>query len=87
MDRARINKTPITEENEEPGIEAALSAASRFGLKAPEAKTILHEVFTAASMWRNTGKQLRIRATTVDAYASAFENPNMQEAAALLGKK
>ena len=87
MDRARINKTPITEENEEPGIAVALSAASRFGLKAPGAKTILHEVFTAASMWRNTGKQLRIRATTIDAYASAFENPNMQEAAALLGKK
>jgi serine/threonine-protein kinase HipA len=87
MDRARINKTPITEENEEPGIEVALSAASRFGLKAPEAKTILHEVFTAASVWRNADKQLRIKATTLDAYASAFENPNMQEAAVLLGKK
>lgn len=87
MDRARINKTPITEENEEPSIEVALSAASRFGLKAPEAKTILHEVFTAASVWRNAGKQLRIKATTLDAYASAFENPNMQEAAVLLGKK
>lgn len=85
MDRARVNKTPITEENEELGIEVALSAASRFGLKAPEAKAVLGEVFTAVSAWRKAGQRLRLKATTFDAYASAFENPNMQEAARLVG--
>ena len=29
--------------------------------------------------------QLRLKATTLDAYASAFENPHMQEAARLVG--
>ena len=87
MDRARINKTPITDENEEPCIEVALSVASRFGLKVPEAKDILREVFTATSAWRNTGRQLRINATTLDAYTTAFENPHRHEAARLLSKK
>ncbi|MEI6034809.1 MAG: HipA domain-containing protein [Verrucomicrobiae bacterium] len=84
MDRARVNKTPITEGNEEPGIEVALSVASRFGLKAPEAKAILLEVFTAVSAWRKAGQRLRIKAATLDAYASAFEHPHMQEAAPLV---
>lgn len=87
MDRARINKTPITEDNEEPGIEVALSAASRFGLKAPEAKAILGEIFSAVSTWRKAGQRLRIKAATLDAYASAFENLHMHEASRLLGKK
>lgn len=87
MDRARFNKTPMTEENEESCIGVALSAASRFGLKGPEAKTILREVFTATSAWRNTGRQLGIRATTLDAYTTAFENPHLQEAASLFKMK
>jgi serine/threonine-protein kinase HipA len=85
MDRARINKTPITEENEEPGIDVALSVASRFGLKTLEAKTILFEVFKAVASWRKAGQKLRLKASTLEAYASAFENPNMQEAARLVG--
>jgi serine/threonine-protein kinase HipA len=85
MDQASINKTPITEENEEPGIEVALSVASRFGLKTQEAKAILLEVFTAVGAWRKAGQQLRLKASTLDAYASAFENPKMREAARLVG--
>ena len=84
MDRARVNKTPITEEGEEHGIEVAVSAASRFGLKAGEAKAMLREVFTAVSAWRNAGQLLRLKAATLDAYASAFANPPMREAASLL---
>lgn len=87
MDRARFNKTPMTEENEESCIGVALSAASRFGLKGPEAKAILREVFTATSAWRDTGRQLRINATTLDAYTTAFENPHLQEAASLFKMK
>jgi serine/threonine-protein kinase HipA len=86
MDRARTNKTAITEEQEEPGIDAALAAAVRFGLKSTESKRILREVFTAVSAWRHTGRKLHIKASTLDAYASAFEHPLMDEARHLLGK-
>ena len=85
IDRSRVNKTPITEENEEPGIEVAVSAASRFGLKAREAKVILLEIFTAVSAWRKAGQRLRLKAAIIDAYATAFENPHMQEAARMVG--
>jgi len=87
IDRARVNKTSVTEENEDPGIGVAVSAAARFGLKTQEAKAILNEVFTAISAWRKAGQRLRIKASILDAYASAFENPHMEKAARLLGKK
>lgn len=86
IDRSRLHKTPITEEDEEPGVHVALSAASRFGLKPSEAKAILREVFTAVSAWRKTGQELRLKAATLDAYSTAFKNPHMQEAARLVGR-
>ena len=55
IDRARVNKTPISEEHEEPSIAGALAVAGRFGIKAPAAKSILREVLTAVSAWRRTG--------------------------------
>src|SRR5688572_18852268 len=72
MDRARTSKTAVTEDQEEPTIASALAAAARFGLKAVESKRILREVFTAIYDWRKTGRQLRIKASTLDAYASAL---------------
>jgi len=39
--------------------------------------------FLAGSGWRRVGRDLRLNAATLDAYASAFENPHMQEAAPL----
>src|SRR5438105_7599091 len=86
MDRSRMNKTPITEDQEEPSITGALAAAERFGLKSAEAKKILREVFTAVSGWRNTGRRLRLKALALDAYASAFEHPLINEARQLLGR-
>src|ERR1041385_4987199 len=74
MDRARTTKTAITENKEEPSIDAALAAATRFGLKAAESKKILREVFVAVSAWRNIGRKLHLKASTLDAYASAFEH-------------
>ncbi len=84
IDRTQTPKTPITEDQEEPSIEAALSAAPRFGLKTTAAKTILHEVLTTVTNWRKTGRQLRLNASTLDAYASAFDHPMMDEARRLL---
>jgi hypothetical protein len=36
--------------------------------------------------WRKTGRQLRLTANTLDAYATAFENPLMDEARRLVAK-
>ena len=86
MDRARMSKTAITEEQKEPTIVDALAAAKRFGLKDVESKKILHDVFVAVSDWRKTGRQLHLKASTLDAYASAFEHPLMDEARRLIGR-
>lgn len=85
IDRARMNKTTITEDEELPTIAAALDAAPRFGIKADEAKRMLHDVYVAVSGWRALGRRLRLRAATLDAYASAFEQPLMEEAGRLVG--
>jgi serine/threonine-protein kinase HipA len=86
VDRVRMNKTAIAEDQEEPTIAGALAAAPRFGLKPGEAKKILREVFTAVSGWRITGRRLRLKTLTLDTYASAFEHPLMDEAGQLLGR-
>lgn len=86
IDRVRGSKTAITEDQEEPTIAGALAAAERFGLKARESKKILCEVFKAVSDWRKTGRQLRLKAPTLDTYASAFEHSLMDEARQLLGQ-
>ena len=86
VDRAHMSKTSITEDQEEPSIANALVAAERFGLKAAESKRILREVFTPVRDWRKTGRQLRLKASTLDAYASAFENPLMDETRRLIGR-
>ena len=86
VDRIRMNKTAVTEDQAEPTIAGALDAAPRFGLKPAGAKKILHEVFVAVSGWRTTGKRLRIKASTLDAYASAFQHPLMDEARQIPGR-
>ncbi|MCX6896768.1 MAG: HipA domain-containing protein, partial [Verrucomicrobia bacterium] len=85
IDRVRMSKTAITEDQQEPSLALALDAAARFGLKGTEAKKILRAVFTATTSWRQTGRQLRLKASTLDAYASAFEHPLRDEATRLLG--
>jgi serine/threonine-protein kinase HipA len=85
VERARMNKTAITEDQEQPDIALALDAASRFALNAAEAKDILRQVFGVVSGWRAVGRRLRLRASTLDAYASAFEHPLMDETRRLIG--
>lgn len=50
------------------------------------AKAIFAEVFAAVSDWRGVGRKLRFWASTLEAYASAFEHTLMEEAGAGLGK-
>lgn len=80
IDRRHTPQTAITEDQGDPTIAAAIKAAARFGLKTAQAKTILLEVLAAVSGWRKTGRQLRIKASTLDAYATAFEHPLLEEA-------
>jgi serine/threonine-protein kinase HipA len=82
IDRTRTPKTPIMENGGEPSMAAALDAAPRFGLKPTEAKKIVREVYSAVSGWRQTGKKLRMKSSTLEAYATAFEHPMMTEAQA-----
>jgi serine/threonine-protein kinase HipA len=86
IDRARMNKTSISEDQAEPTIRRALAISERFGVKAIESKKILREVFDAVSKWRRVGRQLRLKSSTLHDYASAFENPLMEEARGLLGQ-
>jgi serine/threonine-protein kinase HipA len=84
IERARMNQTPVSEEHGDSGIAVALEVASRFGLKPPMARKILGEVVAAVRGWRDAGKALRLKAGTLNAYASAFENPLIEEATRLL---
>ena len=84
IERAQLPKTAISEENSDSSIEAALDVAPRFGLKPATAKTLLREVHAAVADWRKVAKKLRIPASTLEAYASAFEHPLMDEAESIL---
>jgi serine/threonine-protein kinase HipA len=87
IDRVRTWKTPISEDREEPSVETALAVAPRFGLKASEAKDILRQVFDAVSGWRKTARRLKLRAGTLEAYASAFEHSLIDQARMLLKRQ
>jgi len=80
MDRSAMPKTPISEGLQEPNIDAALSAAVRFGLSVKDAKKVLSEVLQSVSEWREVGRSLGIRASVLNEYETAFENPLVEEA-------
>ncbi|MEO6595302.1 MAG: type II toxin-antitoxin system HipA family toxin, partial [Planctomycetota bacterium] len=58
--------------------------AARFGLAPKSAKSILREVCEAVMGWRQRAKALRLPATTIAAYASAFEHAFADEVRRLL---
>lgn len=84
IERAQTPKTAVTEDQEKPTIAAALDAAPRFGMKPSEARAILRKIHSAVSRWRSTGKRLRFGVDTLAAYATAFEQPLMDEAGRLV---
>ena len=83
IERAQMPATSITEDNADSSIAAAMAAAPRFGLKPAAAKAMVREVHAVVVNWRRAAKKLRLPARTLDVYASAFENPLMDEAAKL----
>jgi len=84
VDRARTNKMPISEDREEPSIDAALAVAPRLGINTSDARRILREVFTAVSAWKNTGRKLGMKASAIEAYSTAFEHELAEETRRLL---
>lgn len=80
IDRAQFPQTPIAEDNSDSTLAAAFAAAPRFGLKPAAAKSILREVLAVILNWRKTGRQLRLKSSTLDAYATAFDHPLVAEA-------
>jgi serine/threonine-protein kinase HipA len=84
MERVRTWKTPISEDESEPTISGALAVASRFGLQETDALSILREVYEAVSKWRNIARKMKMKATTLEPYATAFEHGLMTEARAVL---
>lgn len=85
FERRSMNQTSFCEEPVEPSVDLALALAQRFGLKEKTALEILRKIYKSASEWRDTGRKLRLQSGTLDAYASAFENPWMDEARKILG--
>lgn len=85
IDRSDMNKTPISEDQEQSSIANALQAASRFGLKPDEATDILDKVFSTVSRWQEVARRLKLKPQVLESYATAFEQPFMQEAKRLLG--
>jgi len=84
IDRSQMPKTPISEDYDASGIAATLAVAQRFALKQPQAKTILREVIAAIDSWRAAGRQLRLKAATLDSYSTAFDHPLLDEARKLV---
>ena len=87
IDLVRMSKTPIAEDMDEGSISSALDIAPRFGLSLAQSKEILQEIFVVVTGWRKTGRQLQIKNSTLDAYASAFQHPIMKDAKRSLASK
>jgi len=84
IERALETQTPIAEEPAAPSIELALAAAPRFLLTTTASRRVLRDVFDAVVRWRAIGRELRIAASTLDGYRSAFEHELAAEAKALV---
>jgi serine/threonine-protein kinase HipA len=86
IDRVHMWKTPISEGAPEPSVAGALEVASRFGLKAADARGILLDVFNTVTIWRKIAGKLGMRGSAIETYSSAFENKLVDEARMLLKK-
>lgn len=81
--KARILTTNIDLDEGTCSIELLESAAGYFGLNLRQARTIIKEVASATSVWRDTAKHLGVSAAEIDRMASAFEHGELHLALAL----
>jgi serine/threonine-protein kinase HipA len=80
-DRARELKTWISPDTGPAAtLEALQSVTPYFRLSPRRARTILRAVVAAVATWRKTGRKLGLTPTELDAFADAFEHPEMAAA-------
>lgn len=80
-DRARELKTWVSPETgPEATIDALMSITPYFRIPARRAKSILHEVVGAVTTWRKVGRKLKMSESELDAFAEAFEHPELKVA-------
>ena len=73
-EKGRELTTWISEEGPEASLDLARHAARYFALDASRAEEIIGEVSAATTNWREVARQLSMKASDMDAYASAFRN-------------
>lgn len=78
--KPRILTTAIDEDDGTASIELALETASHYGLKPNHARTILREVGSVVSMWRETASGVGLSKSEIERMASAFEHQDLRAA-------
>lgn len=73
-EKGRELTTWISEEGPEASLDLARHAARYFALDASRAEEIIGDVSEATTNWREVARQLSMKASDMDAYASAFRN-------------
>jgi len=80
-DRARELKTWVSADTgPEATIDALMSVTGYFRLPTSRAKVILREVARAVATWRKVGRKLGMSTSELDAFADAFEHPELRAA-------
>lgn len=80
-ERVRELKTWVSADTgPEATIEALLSVTPYFRIPATRAKTILREVVDAVATWRAAGRKLGMTELELEAFAEAFEHPELPAA-------
>ncbi len=81
--KARVLTTNIDLDEGTCSLDLLESAAEYFGLALADAHTIIKEVASATSVWRETAKEVGARSAEINRMASAFEHDDHAKAMAL----
>jgi serine/threonine-protein kinase HipA len=75
--KPRILTTTITEVDGTASLELALETAEHYKLTPDQAKSIVRDVGTAVSRWRETAKSAGLSQTEIERMSSAFEHEDL----------
>lgn len=81
--KARVLTTNIDLDDGTCSIDLLESASEFFALTLAQARTVIKEVATVTSTWRDTAMAIGARASEIDRMASAFEHEELRRALAL----
>ncbi|WP_420127256.1 type II toxin-antitoxin system HipA family toxin [Longimicrobium sp.] len=77
----RLLSTAIgMDDDRSASLDLALEVAPDFGLKAAEARQIVHEVADVVAGWRKAAEHLGLPATEIDGMESAFQHRDLEQA-------